>query len=507
MKKYLLMLVGVLFVSTFLGNSAQAANTNPDPFVSFTANKTTYNAGEDMVFTITTNTNVLAVDPDYPDYFTKSCGIALLDPLVTVQVPADLVPSNLVAVEYGNLVNKAYSFTIKALSSSTSKTYNAHAVCYTLVSSLGGAGGVALAPLTCPTVITQQQEGSWCRDVSVSVLANSTLDVVNPSLASKSCVVNGNMISMINYAAADNTGVLSVELRSSTGSTIHSSYKSTGTFEIVNYVDFGVTEVLTLVVTDVAGNEFTDTVSCIIPALPLRVKLPTPLYGSTVGTINHSYGLNKASDFEINYNDSYQPGYVFDAILTDSVFVSGTPGGTTTALARFSSTSATGLDISTVTGLTDRSARKSFIHGLTAIAGQPAGTSFTLYVPYDSTKNAVRVCPGAASLAAVTETCSGGMSYKDGESGVSIVTLGLNRYWSVPNMTGTGGMNTDILGASTTPTPPAAPADPAASSPAAAPVLAATGSKSTVTFGLGAVVVALASASVYRAYSRNHYKA
>jgi hypothetical protein len=83
---------------------------------------------------------------------------------------------------------------------------------------------------------------------------------------------------------------------------------------------------------------------------------------------------------------------------------------------------------------------------------------YTLYVPYDSTKNAVWICPGATTMAEITETCANGKAYKDGDSGVSIVTIDNVKYWSVPDMTGTGGMNTQVLAAATSNPAPATPA-------------------------------------------------
>jgi hypothetical protein len=147
-------------------------------------------------------------------------------------------------------------------------------------------------------------------------------------------------------------------------------------------------------------------------------------------------------------------------------------------------------DFSGVTSGLDTLSKKSFVHNLAQVAGI-VGSKYTLYVPYDPTKNAVHICPGATSLTEVNTTCAGGVDYKDGESGVSIVTINAKQYWAVPNMTGT-----QVLGASTTPT--------TTTSAGGSAALANTGSKTFATVLSGTLVTLFAGilAVVYRRHQR-----
>lgn len=79
------------------------------------------------------------------------------------------------------------------------------------------------------------------------------------------------------------------------------------------------------------------------------------------------------------------------------------------------------------------------MHDLTTVDG--ADSAFTLYVPYRTGDTSVTVCPGASVLTDVAYTCTGAVSYANGESGVSIVTIGASQFWSIPNQTGTGGVS------------------------------------------------------------------
>lgn len=107
------------------------------------------------------------------------------------------------------------------------------------------------------------------------------------------------------------------------------------------------------------------------------------------------------------------------------------------------------LDWSSLTGEVDIAAGKSFVHGLTSLPGV-AGT-YTLYVPKTSGSNAVHICPGATNLAAVSASCSGGVSYQNGSAGVTVENIAGQDFWTIPNMTSTGGMSFASTAAPTLP--------------------------------------------------------
>ena len=86
---------------------------------------------------------------------------------------------------------------------------------------------------------------------------------------------------------------------------------------------------------------------------------------------------------------------------------------------------------------------KSFVHNITNIEG--ADATFTLYVPYKSTHNAVFICPQADSLDDLISSCSDGYSLDENDSNVSIVTISGQNYWKVENLSGTGGFGFENL--------------------------------------------------------------
>jgi hypothetical protein len=129
---------------------------------------------------------------------------------------------------------------------------------------------------------------------------------------------------------------------------------------------------------------------------------------------------------------------VDDGILLDEVAQIRIKDGTL-PLADISTTFLSDLDWSTVTGDSDTEEHKAFIHNLTEVDG--ADTDFTLYVPYRANDVSVTVCSGATSLEEVSADCDGAVSYQEGESGVTIVTIGDNQFWSIPGQTGTGGIS------------------------------------------------------------------
>jgi hypothetical protein len=111
----------------------------------------------------------------------------------------------------------------------------------------------------------------------------------------------------------------------------------------------------------------------------------------------------------------------------------------TLPLADISTTFASDLDWSSITGASDTTNYKSFVHNLTSVDG--ADDTFTLYVPHRRGDTSVAVCPGATSLEIVTDSCENVVTYREGVSDVSVVTINDTNFWSVPNQTGTGGIS------------------------------------------------------------------
>ncbi len=85
--------------------------------------------------------------------------------------------------------------------------------------------------------------------------------------------------------------------------------------------------------------------------------------------------------------------------------------------------------------------------------------SFTLFVPYRDGDKFVGVCPGAATIAAVTSKCTGIYYVKEGQTKTSkdtksipanrsvkasIVTVGTKKFWQVDGLTGTGVLSANI---------------------------------------------------------------
>jgi hypothetical protein len=97
------------------------------------------------------------------------------------------------------------------------------------------------------------------------------------------------------------------------------------------------------------------------------------------------------------------------------------------------------LDWSSVTGDTDGTLGKAVIGNLETAPG--TDSSHALYIPKLSGHGAVRICPGATTLAQVTATCSGGYNLTTGDNNVNVVTIGGNDYWKVTGLTGTGGLS------------------------------------------------------------------
>lgn len=81
----------------------------------------------------------------------------------------------------------------------------------------------------------------------------------------------------------------------------------------------------------------------------------------------------------------------------------------------------------------------SFIHNLVAAEG--TGSSFVLFIPYNTGDDSVGICPGADSLEDLNENCTGYVEYTDDSAGVSIVTVDSQQYWRIEGMTDTGGFS------------------------------------------------------------------
>lgn len=95
-------------------------------------------------------------------------------------------------------------------------------------------------------------------------------------------------------------------------------------------------------------------------------------------------------------------------------------------------------DWNTVTGETNTTEGKAFIHNLTSSPG--AASSYTLYIPRLGSIDSIIICPDATSLSEVTPTCNGAYELASTDSDVSQVTIGVQNYWAVANLSGTGGM-------------------------------------------------------------------
>jgi hypothetical protein len=117
----------------------------------------------------------------------------------------------------------------------------------------------------------------------------------------------------------------------------------------------------------------------------------------------------------------------------------------TTPIADITTTFATDLDWSGVTADSDTATGKAFVHNLTAADGT-AGT-YTLYIPkLAGADDRVGICPGASSLAAVTDQCVSLYYLIEGEDdNLTTVTIDNQDYWAVSGLTGTGGFSAAAL--------------------------------------------------------------
>ncbi|MBA3678706.1 hypothetical protein H0W80_00705 [Candidatus Saccharibacteria bacterium] len=94
-----------------------------------------------------------------------------------------------------------------------------------------------------------------------------------------------------------------------------------------------------------------------------------------------------------------------------------------------------------VTADSDATTGTAFAHNLTSVTG--AASSFTLFIPKLSNDTGVGICPGATTLAAVNNSCTG-LYYLTTvvSSNLSTVTINGVVYWKVTGLTGTGGFST-----------------------------------------------------------------
>ncbi|MBN1618849.1 hypothetical protein JW887_05950 [Candidatus Dojkabacteria bacterium] len=95
------------------------------------------------------------------------------------------------------------------------------------------------------------------------------------------------------------------------------------------------------------------------------------------------------------------------------------------------------LDWSSLDGGVDFVGYRSYANQITAVQGYTQLVS--LFVPYRSGDNQVGICPDAASLSSVNETCPGLYYLSTADSGVSIVTLDEVDYWMVNRDLGDAG--------------------------------------------------------------------
>lgn len=114
-----------------------------------------------------------------------------------------------------------------------------------------------------------------------------------------------------------------------------------------------------------------------------------------------------------------------------------------TPVADVTTSFAADLDWSMVTADSDAVNGKAFTHNLVSADG--TASSFTLYVPKLNSDDGVGICPGAASLAAVSKQCEGLYYLKVGtDNNISSVTIDGGEYWKITGLTGTGGFSTVV---------------------------------------------------------------
>ncbi len=96
-------------------------------------------------------------------------------------------------------------------------------------------------------------------------------------------------------------------------------------------------------------------------------------------------------------------------------------------------------DWSAVSGDTDSTSFKSFVHNILNVGG--AGANYSLFVPKAAAHTAVGICPGATALSQLELNCSGLQSLTSSSSNVTVVNVDGQDYWRVSGLTGTGGFS------------------------------------------------------------------
>jgi hypothetical protein len=155
-------------------------------------------------------------------------------------------------------------------------------------------------------------------------------------------------------------------------------------------------------------------------------------------TYHHIDSLSGTLVAETTGGTSVDDEEVDDGILEDEVATVRVKDDTL-PLADIDTTFSADLDWSSITGDSDTTNYKSFVHNLTIVDG--ADDTYTLYVPHRRGDTSVAVCPGATSLEIVTDSCENVVTYREGVSDVSVVTINDTNFWSIPNQTGTGGIS------------------------------------------------------------------
>jgi len=95
-------------------------------------------------------------------------------------------------------------------------------------------------------------------------------------------------------------------------------------------------------------------------------------------------------------------------------------------------------DWSGVTGDSSVSAGAAFIHDLTAAEG--VASTLDLYIP-KTTSAGVGICPGATSIASMSNSCSGYYELASGHPNLQTTTIGGQQYWHVLGISDSGGFN------------------------------------------------------------------
>jgi hypothetical protein len=501
MKKYLLMLVGVLFVSTFLGNSVQAAlGVNPGTIygtsvIGFGASALSVSSGQTLIISANTTTDQLYEQQTFNSVLPGHCGLEVVD------LTANLASVYSNDVYPGMTISAAMSGTYNFVSPTVTSTHQFSAALFCSTVPPGGPGGGSNGgvcdyyhpPLgAIGTDLT-------CAEVKFSVTPYAgPADAVAPvvTLASPS---NDQVLDYLNIDAAatdNNATVTKMELYISSATTPVATTQNGSMVtsnQYLNTLPVGTFDI-TLKAYDPAGNIGVKTIT----GLTFKPR-STLLIGNTATTTTQPIFIDSPSGVN-EFAGSGVPVSSSRAVR----FYDGYVSATDAPIAETNIDLTVSRSLGTLSADSDPATFKSYMHGLATAPGV-IGAKFDLYVPKDPAMNRVSICPGAQSLVEVKTDCANKVTYKEGDPEVSVVTVNGKQYWLVKGVTGTGGMNENVLGATTTVPPTTTPTTPAATTPA--PTLAATGSRTKSVMIIGALVALTASYSVFSAYSRKSYKA